>query len=357
MASFKNLKISNWRQFENIDIELDSNITILTGKNGSGKTTLLNLLAKHFGWNIKLISSPQLKVKNGKNIFSDVPNTLEPNLDGSKNKVKIGTIEYDNDDICELITTSEVSTLYILDFKNYQSVQGINIPSHRQKANFNSIPNIQTTPQSNKDLHRSFKGVIMENFDGSNKYAPKTNPGVVIKESLLSLAIFGYGNDAVQPNQEYRNLFEGFQEVLRKVLPPELGFQKLEVRMPDIVLVTESGTFLMDAMSGGVNAIFTIAWEIFMFGADKETATILIDEPENHLHPSMQKDLMPNLSAAFPNFKFIISTHSPLIIYSSTNSKVYELVHNHQKRVSSTFLEQQTLKRFLMNQMLKNGLL
>ena len=356
MASFKNIKISNWRQFENIDIELDSDITILTGKNGSGKTTLLNLLAKHFGWHIQLISSPQLDIKNGEKIWTDVPTSAEPNLDGSKSKVKIGTIEYDNDEICELITTSEVTTLYSLDFKNYQSVDGLNIPSHRRKANYNSIPNIRTSPLSNKDQYRSFKEVVMGNFAGTINSIQK-NPGIVIKESLLSLAIFGYGNDAVQPNDEYRNLFEGFQEVLRKVLPPELGFQKLEVRMPHVVLVTESGTFLMDAMSGGVNAIFTIAWEIFMFGADKETATILIDEPENHLHPSMQKDLMPNLSAAFPNFKFIISTHSPLIIYSSSNSKVYELAHNEHKRVNSTILEQQTLKRFLMNQMLKNGLL
>ena len=47
---FKALRISDWKQFQNIDIDFHERLTILTGANGSGKTTLLHLLAKHFGW-------------------------------------------------------------------------------------------------------------------------------------------------------------------------------------------------------------------------------------------------------------------------------------------------------------------
>lgn len=34
---YNNIKISNWRQFENIDINFDEHLTILTGANGAGK--------------------------------------------------------------------------------------------------------------------------------------------------------------------------------------------------------------------------------------------------------------------------------------------------------------------------------
>lgn len=40
---FKALRISDWKQFQNIDIDFHERLTILTGANGSGKTTLLHL--------------------------------------------------------------------------------------------------------------------------------------------------------------------------------------------------------------------------------------------------------------------------------------------------------------------------
>ena len=80
-----------------------------------------------------------------------------------------------------------------------------------------------------------------------------------------------------------------------------------------------------------------------MFGIDKDSCTVMIDEPENHLHPSMQRDFLPNLSKAFPNFKFIIATHSPFIVSSDRESKVYALIHNEQGRVTSKLLENKDL--------------
>jgi len=38
---FKSLEVNSWQQFENINIDFQNKLTILTGANGSGKTTLL----------------------------------------------------------------------------------------------------------------------------------------------------------------------------------------------------------------------------------------------------------------------------------------------------------------------------
>ena len=164
-----------------------------------------------------------------------------------------------------------------------------------------------------------------------------------MKQSLIALAIFGYGNEAVSANAEYRELFESFQTVLRHVLPPSLGFRKLEIRIPEVVLATDSGEFSLDAMSGGVNALFTIAWQIQMAGWNKPACTVLIDEPENHLHPSMQRSLMPALARAFPQYRFVVATHSPFVVASDPGAKVFALTHNADRLVESYQLDSANL--------------
>jgi hypothetical protein len=127
------------------------------------------------------------------------------------------------------------------------------------------------------------------------------------------------------------------------MLPKSLGFKKLEVRMPDVILSTEAGDFSLDAMSGGIASLFGITWQIFMFGWKKPACTVLIDEPENHLHPSMQREILPALAAAFPNYQFIVSTHSPLVVSSESSATVYALVYTDQRRVISKKLTEADL--------------
>jgi len=104
--------------------------------------------------------------------------------------------------------------------------------------------------------------------------------------------------------------------------------------MPEIVLVTRSGDFSLDAMSGGVAALFGISWQLLMFGWGKSECTVLFDEPENHLHPSMQRELLPSLLKAYPGYTFIVATHSPFVVSSAHDATVYALTYNKENRVT-----------------------
>jgi predicted ATP-binding protein involved in virulence len=53
----------------------------------------------------------------------------------------------------------------------------------------------------------------------------------------------------------------------------------------------------------------------------------------------MQRSILPDFINAFPNATFIVSTHSPLIVNSVKNSKVYVLKYNTDKKVISTELD------------------
>lgn len=46
------------------------------------------------------------------------------------------------------------------------------------------------------------------------------------------------------------------------------------------------------------------------------TGIVLLDEIGNHLHPSLEKALVPQLRKALPRVQFIVSTHSPMVLSS-----------------------------------------
>jgi len=50
---------------------------------------------------------------------------------------------------------------------------------------------------------------------------------------------------------------------------------------------------------------------------------LLIDEAENHLHPKWQKTFIDTIQEFFPNLQIILTTHSPFIVASVRNSKIF----------------------------------
>lgn len=50
---------------------------------------------------------------------------------------------------------------------------------------------------------------------------------------------------------------------------------------------------------------------------------LLIDEAENHLHPEWQKRFLPGVRDIFPNLQIIAATHSPFVLASVPDARVY----------------------------------
>ena len=334
---FNKLSISGWKQFHEIDIQFHDKLTILTGANGSGKTTLLNLLAKHFGWNTTELSTPVKDKYSGaikwlvscfRKFTNQAPNT--PN--------KIGEIHYGDNTIAELtLQDNENSPQYYVNINPQLPVYGLNIVSHREIFRYQHVGNIPTTKRTREEAFHIVHNSNMNYYTQANTSRQDTNYS--IKETLLSWAISGWGNEYIEADLELKRNFENFQDILRKLLPQSIGFEKITIRNYEIVLVTTSGEFMIDAVSGGIASLIDLAWQIYNFSGKNKEFIVLIDEIENHLHPTMQRGILPDLINTFPNVQFIVSTHSALVVGSVKDSNVYAFRYNDQNKVVSQQLD------------------
>ncbi|MEC2450320.1 AAA family ATPase [Bacillus cereus] len=340
----KNLQIKDWNQFERVDIDFHPRLTVLTGANGAGKSTILRMFSTQLGWgyNETAIQSKEsttsLKYKSGGR------RKIQPRE--QQDKINIGSLECFNGKTANLFVPDLTpSANYCINYEtpglNYYTnnsldLKGINIPSHRIAYSYKPVGNIPVRPASREEAFSLFNHSLMNKLFES--YGD--SPSFQMKSTLISLALFGEGNSHVNENKEALDLFLGFIEILKVLLPPTLGFKKISIRDGEVVLETNSGDFLLDAVSGGIGAILDLAWQIYMYDGDKyEPYIVLIDEAENHLHASMQRRLMPSLLQAFPNAQFIISTHSPLMVNSVRDSSIFVLKYNENHLVVSELLD------------------
>ncbi|OWP62689.1 hypothetical protein CDA63_13015 [Hymenobacter amundsenii] len=341
---FKNLKIDGWRQYKNIDINFHPRLTIITGANGAGKTTLLGVLNQHFGGitpqliGVPIIASGGLKYLSsiwGQKRVGLAPNNYPPGMHSGT--INIGSVEYGNGTISQINIPENTGSIYHFQFNSMQSVKGASISSHRPIFKYESVSTIPTNVSTKSQIYQNYRNSYINRYNGGQ--TNNRTETYYIKETLISLGAFGEGNAVIQPNPQALQLLEGFKNILKVVLPKNLGFQSISVRMPEVVLVTATGEFPIDAVSGGVASIIDLAWQIYMYDNDGFPFVITIDEPENHLHPEIQKSVLVNMINAFPNCQFIVSTHSPFIIGSIPESNAYALRYDESNKVYSTLLE------------------
>lgn len=107
---------------------------------------------------------------------------------------------------------------------------------------------------------------------------------------------------------------------VEKTIP---GVEAREVNGRWRVVESDSGVSSLTALSDGCNSMIGLLGHLIrhtleLRGWIKDPTAaegiVLIDEIDLHLHPSWQRDALPQLTAVFPNLQFIVTTHSPIVL-------------------------------------------
>jgi AAA15 family ATPase/GTPase len=124
METFKRLKIERWRQFESLDINFETPMTVLTGVNGSGKTTILNILSRHFGWNLNWTSTRGDKKSKFK-FWTDIWSLWDESFIPKSDLVDIGELHYSSGSVCLLRVPIKANEQYTINYQDQKPVNGL----------------------------------------------------------------------------------------------------------------------------------------------------------------------------------------------------------------------------------------
>jgi predicted ATP-binding protein involved in virulence len=280
---------------------------VLTGKNGSGKSTILKCLHNKI---IAIIKSKSTNLAETASSYNSINNNIEHNIDKTQESVA-AFFNFDNHQH-EFFRQFYHRNNYIYSYFPAQRV--LNMKPITSLINENEL-----VKEINKETFKEkFKFYLVnlkiqqafEQLKGAKNNAPFIQ---YISDFFLKIEAI------LQDLQEDKNLklefvSEGYEFFIHLSDGRKITFNELP-----------------DGFSAFMFILFDLLIRTDIIRKEKQDFTYnpsgiaIIDEVEVHLHLSLQYQIMPLLTAMFPNVQFIIATHSPAVISSMQNVTVFDL--------------------------------
>lgn len=283
---------------------------ILTGKNGSGKSTILsnvnNIILDLIYGNNHATELGHLDsiISKGKEF-----NAIEEELD-TINKLNI---HFRNEDIQKIFRFRTQFIFSYLSTLRNSKVSKVSVPTKQD----------------------DFKKQLEKNYDKSSDYFINNFMQFLVNKKV-SQAFAQLENNQEEINQ-VNIFFNNLEASFRKIFEDEklkITFNKDALK---INFLLEDGRELsFNDLSDGISALLSIIMDLFLRvelirdevgnKTYNPCGIVLIDEPETHLHYSLQYNVLPILTNLFPNVQFIVASHSAAIISSIKNVTIFDLV-------------------------------
>ena len=283
---------------------------IITGENGTGKTIVIDAIrALLYGSQSKI--ERDITSSNEFVIGSDISFSKQDTITiWAKSKNSRGMIETNNSDIYHLFS-SRFKSKYVDNFiLNYWTSK---LSNDSFDINTIEAPNIKNI------LHGSLSG-IHQNNDVTQiiTFFDYLSDSKDVEEKKVGIEIYNIIKKIID-----LSITDGYlSHVSRTELQPKILIKEKEISLDKLssgnLYIIQRFIFLLKQMYA-----VHINHKVPIEEITQIPGLILIDEAENHLHPKWQKVFLNNLLKIFPNLQVIITTHSPFIVSSVENARIF----------------------------------
>ena len=286
-----------------------SNCIIIAGDNGTGKSTILNVIQMIFS--SELIRSIPLNI----NISIEVLVTLkEINKFNEELKSKLFDNNSQGEGFFEIFSKKGNiynNFLYIKNLANNKeaalSQDGlrsifINTDDVSMPKKINQIGSSSLDDKLNEKV-RNEQLIIDINSQDNNDFSNSIGDDLKIGQSINENNINNFKKRIKIFKKAFNDFFESNNLIFKEINS-----------VNDILFEKDGKTFPATDFSKGENQIFNVACQILK--NRNLISNIIVDEPENGLHPGWQLKLLNYYKSLAGDQQIIISTHSPFIINS-----------------------------------------
>ncbi len=294
---------------------------IITGKNGSGKTSLLVAVQKF----LQAINDEVFNdlMKRRIPVWTRIEETLN-NAETEEEKYEI-----EKSESYTLRQIKKYADGIRLSFNDSEHLEALYKQGDFVTAYF---------PANRKTQIVRVRGV--QEVKLSDSYSVHSEPGTLFHQYMVHLKTqqaYARNEGDMAVVDRIQEWFDRFVGALRILLDDDMIRLEYDYKEYDFK-IHESGRnpFGLEELSDGYSSVIQIVSDLIL-RMDKNWLSgdeiskydiegiVLVDEIETHLHIGLQKKIMPFLTEFFPRLQFIVTTHSPYILNSLSNAKVYDL--------------------------------
>lgn len=313
----KNLSLKNIGPFNSVEMDFISNekelarppVIIITGENGTGKTVILDAIRTLF---MGVFDNVERDIATSEDFLIKSDILLNNNHINFNTTSKREKKSFDSNNL-------EINKLFRSQFE----------PKYEKDFVFDYWTSKLSSDRFNIDSLVTIEanGYLDESLNGIHKNVDVTK----------AISFFDYLKDS---KDEYeKTLGNKMYEVIEEIITLSLGEGKLShisrTNLTPILIIRKKQVSIDKLSSGNLYLIqrfisllkqiysICILNKLSVSDYKQIQGVVLIDEAENHLHPKWQKTFLNNILRLFPNLQLIVTTHSPFIVSSIENSKIY----------------------------------
>lgn len=347
------ITLVNFRCFKSLQLNLNSSINLLIGDNASGKTTIILALSKVLSTLFLGFSDENTRYLGlSKSDFS----VLKTN-NGLVNEMPIflmfSYLEIESSSL--QLHSKKSSTLK----KPLEEIKNFGKKLYKEMFDENKVQ-VKSLPLiacfSTKDIHikRKFSKKVFSDYE--------KKPSFGYYECLQGDGFLPYWTKRMLALKEANKgelEIDGVSKAIKKALGSEgckiIDFIDIRPNKGNVFYISSDAREvetenLPDGYRRLINIVVDIAFRCLLLNkgihgenaCEKTEGTVIIDEIDLHLHPTLQALVLKGLQNAFPLLQFIITSHAPMIMTSipmDDKNKIYKLEYSQDKGYEAKEIE------------------